>query len=1041
MNRQSAFLFGGVLAAAACIAANPVLDATNDFGLRTFSNCNVAISNGLLVVTDIAYDSQIFIHPKPFFTGDVTGMEYKYRATGTGGGGGELFYTASGVTFSGNCLWRLPPMKADGQWHVNTVGTNAIVSIDDWLNKGLLENIRFDPINKEGGRIEIEYIRFLGAADDSARTAGAGLDPETIRSLDADPWPEIRPETWSSRYMPVSQTSAKPVRARCFGGVASPSSARGGETIRLMYDFSGGEPVFPLTASIFLVDDASDTVRSEERIRLEPTAFSHLSADIWRVAFDYRLPKCLDAFSARVRFVMNGVSYFGGDMPEATLRYRRAGAHVFGDKAPVMGIRSDGKSACFTMDGKPFFILWGGVASRNRPDKRCRHSSAPLNMVTVYNEVSEWWPATDAFVPTCFDRQAEKYLRENPDAYFMWDLSIYPPADWCRDHPDEMCHDQSGRIVTDGRPSFSLASVEAIDAMEKAMERAIRYLESSPYANRIVGYRVNSGHTIEWLGWDPPRDKDTTLDFSKAAQKGFARWAATRYPALTDFSVPTLAERRDLGGIELTWTPAEHLRTVAYHDFLSNVTVDDLIRMCRRAKELVGGRKLVGTYYGYVMTLWSGGFQQIRSHYALKRLLDAKAVDFLMSPQPYGIRALGDPVGDMKPFASMAANGIVPVIEDDTRTHNSVYLTRSGNSQTLTCAQTTGVLRRNAAFALCRNQMPYFYALCAGTEFDSPRCAADFALVRTTGERCLANGSRRTAEIAYVVSEETIKNMPMLKVRAGRTGEKVQTYRKDGKVDIHDVHAVPFAGNLFTQAYKRLARIGAPVDYLLLEDLKDHPGDYRMYIFANAYRTDPAFAETVRKLRGRGATIVWVGPSGYMADGGNSTTAMEKLTGFRFEKLDGLHEPVVTMADGRKMGMTGIKIAPLFAVSGADEALGMYANGKVAVAVRKDGTSTSVYVGVDQLDVPFLRDIASRAGVHVFSDSTDPLEANENLVALHARFAGEKTIRLKGRTDVVDVFSRRLVGKDIDSFKFNATLHSSHLFYCGGDAERLLEDL
>ena len=117
-------------------------------------------------------------------------------------------------------------------------------------------------------------------------------------------------------------------------------------------------------------------------------------------------------------------------------------------------------------------------------------------------------------------------------------------------------------------------------------------------------------------------------------------------------------------------------------------------------QELVGGRKLVGTYYGYVMTLNDNGASQMRAHYATKRFLDAHPVDFVMSPQAYPIRRLGGTCGDMKPFKSFTDHGIVSVIENDTRTHNIT----SRRTQLLTEEQSVAALRRDMGIALCRCQ-------------------------------------------------------------------------------------------------------------------------------------------------------------------------------------------------------------------------------------------------------------------------------------------------------------------------------------------------
>jgi hypothetical protein len=60
---------------------------------------------------------------------------------------------------------------------------------------------------------------------------------------------------------------------------------------------------------------------------------------------------------------------------------------------------------------------------------------------------------------------------------------------------------------------------------------------------------------------------------------------------------------------------------------------------------------------------------------------------------------------------------------------------------------------------------------------------------------------------------------------------------------------------------------------------------------------------------------------------------------------------------------------------------------------------------------------------------------------LHARFAGKKTIKLPAATNVIDVFNKKLIGRNVKQFEFKAPLHSTFLFYYGNDAEELLKKL
>ena len=220
------------------------------------------------------------------------------------------------------------------------------------------------------------------------------------------------------------------------------------------------------------------------------------------------------------------------------------------------------------------------------------------------------------------------------------------------------------------------------------------------------------------------------------------------------------------------------------------------------------------------------------------------------------------------------------------------------------------------------------------------------AKIRKVGERGLANRTPRNAEVAYVVSEESIKGTPAANVQSRAAGFSRQRYNSDGSVKVEDMTRKPVFQDVYWYNYTTLARAGAPVDYVLAEDLAAHPGKYKLYI-------EPDI------IAGK----------------------------MRFRTVDGVTE-----------GDTFLKI--------------------------KD-----------------LRERYVRAGVHIYSATDDPMEADGSLFTLHARFAGRKTVMLPKRTTVLDVFNRRVVAKDADKFSFDAPLHSSWLFYYGDDAEQVLDEI
>ena len=890
-----------------------------------------------LVFTDIQYDMQISCHVRPFDTMQVTGFEFRYRVSGPTTHpktGGEIFYAPIGGAVSGGRLWRIPQLIRDGEWHEVKLSLKAVQDLNDWRCCGLMSDFRFDPTNADGGKLEIAWFRFLT----NGGVAKAAAPVAKFHGEDA--WPDVQPETFKSG---TPKREVPPfTEVQFLGGTAQPRVQTAGEKVRLRYSYRGGVPKTEfLPVAVALIEENGDARWREDLSLPLAQCLRRLSDDVWAVEFDYELPRYIAGGKMLAYLDTPCLRATGGRSSCARIEVKRLAMDPEWPDKVSAKVVDVGGSPCFAVNGKPIYPLWGTV-SRTRRAGSARHSSAPLNVVTVWTGHLKWWPKGTEFVPADLDRIAELHRRAHPDAYFMWDISIYPPPDWRDANPNEMARDEQGRVnldCGDNEINFSFASKKAYDDMERIMRQVIAYLEVSPYANRIIGYRVNSGHTVEWLGWDPTR-KETILDFSPVAQKGFEAFAKAHYPWVKDYSVPTLAERRALdadGGI--LWDQRQHARAIAYHDFYSTAVADGAIRMCRAAKECVGGKKLVGTYYGYVMTLNGGGSNQMRAHYALKHLLDAQAVDFLMSPQNYSnqSRQPGSQICDMKPFRSIQNHGIVSAIEDDTRTHN---ITPVGHSQTITEEMTVNMMRRNMGVSLCRGQPFYTYAITSGYEFDFPQFADDAAALAAAGQYAIGKGVRRGAQIAVVVSEEAIKSTPMYHGTEAieyYTGRGLQLYSNAGKVSRHEhVGGAKNASFPYVQFYSETAQIGAGVDFLLAEDLADNPGDYKLYIFQTCTKLTPALQKAAELLRARDCTILWTYAPGYTSNDGNSTANMKALTGMDFTLCKDVTDPGVTLADGTKVGgltypKAGRPLAPIFAAAHPDKVLGRYANGAAEI--------------------------------------------------------------------------------------------------------------
>ena len=1048
MNRASRF--GGVCLVALSLSLGlppageaaelPCVSTANGFhGFLGSRNAMSRIGPSGLVVTEIGRDPQLKFRVPHFTSVSADRLVVRYRAKGTSSAPGELYYSDGTSAFSDDRRWFLSALKADGAWHEMVLSAGKACNAATWRKAGLIREIRLDPVNGEGGEVEIAEIRFENSSR-AGKAAAEEADPKFLAAYGAPPWPQVASEIGKkpvSTFRPHSVTNA--IQVRCEGGQAEPCRAVAGSKVRFSFDFAGEVPAFPFWATLTYLD--RETVAWENPVLVCADSYLPLACDRWRLSFEQEIPLYMDTRKLTVLLSSEAILPVAGELPEASLVVKRVAVDPDYDRPVESGVCRVAGIPRFSVGGKPLAGLWG--TSSWRPDRSMRHSGAPCELATVWPLPRAWWPMGEELDTAALDRVAEGARRAYPkDCRFIWSISLYPPTDWAGAHPDDLAQDEQGFVNRDGLIGFtnySFSSRRARELMARMLEKTIRYLESSPYANRIAGYRIDSGHTYEWLGWNPSR-KDTTLDFSPVARQAFSAYLKERALAWIPDGVPGLAERCEMDGQSLFWDQKLHARTIAYHDFYSREVAECMLGLCRRAKKQLGGRKLVGAYYGYVVTLFAHA-THMRAHYATQKVLEDGTVDFITSPHAYLIRDLGETRGDMKPFRSLQDHNIVSAIEDDTRTH---VVHPVGYSQTPTADLTTAIHRRNMGISLCRGEPYYTMSITDGTDLDTPAFARDASAFADAARFAIDGKIGRNAEIAVVVSEESMKSMPMQPNAWERYfTEGRQEYRADGTVVRKTpMSARPILTDNYTFFQTRLARVGAPVDYLLAEDLGSATGKYRLYVFLNCCKATEPFRRAVAALRERECSLLWLHAPGFVSDKGNSTAGMKDLTGRDFELCGDVVDPETVLEDGRRTGATNGKFGPFFTVRDPDRTYGRYAaNGKPSLLSKRTGRATTYFSGSYRLEYEALREIVQKAGVFLYAKGGDPVEANDGFVSIHARFGGAKEILLPRKADVVDVFERRIVARGVDVLRLDMPLHDTKLFYFGDKAAELLNRL
>lgn len=818
---------------------------------------------------------------------------------------------------------------------------------------------------------------------------------------------------------------------KLISAVVAPEKVKAGDKAEIQIRLAGKIPALP-TFIRLAGTKASGYALPDVIAELNKDNVRKLKSDEWEFRVSYPLSSLIGNTRITVKVEMAREI---DRTPEVS--FDCVGASPLSVKNIRTEVRQTAEGPRFFLEGEMVYPVIACVPRNSGPD--------PMDLdFRLLFPIGAWWVGDKQYDFTAFDLAVEQASEAYPNVKFFVQVDTYPPKEWAKRNPGEMAIDENGRHsrhFTETTHSFS--SPIALADIRHAVETCVRYLEHSPYADRIAGYRIIGGHTAEWIGWGYMDKK--IFDYSGPAQKAFLSYIAKSFPQLKLSRIPSNAElmARPVDGGNLL-SPSDNLATIAYHYFYSQSITDMLIDLCRAARRACEGRKVIGSYYGYTINTTASPYFQVTGHYNLMELLKSGAVDFILSPQSYGIRHLGGTVGDMKPFQTLANHGVMSLIEDDTRTHALPPIRSNNYDQTITPEQSVGMMRRNLGIALCRQQPLQLYTFYGKyhSEFSFPEMKPLIRDLKRTGEFCWRNGVGRNADIALVVSEQSLNFLAYEKDYV-RSGSRRQNFNHSGGVGNFPESFVRLAGGLISGQIDPIGRSGAVCDYILAEDIENHLDDYKLWVFTDCFNYDENFLNAVRKLRSRPNTLLWLYAPGYYHNLTANVENMEKLTGFRFEKLPSAPAEV-KLTDGQYLGVQDDIMRPAFSVIPDSEVrvLGTYTGSNyVGFAEKQEGPSRSIFCGPYHFSASFYRNLARQSGAHIYLNSGDPTEANDALVLVHARWPGRKVVHLKKRCDVVDIFNKKVIARNVDRFEFEAPLHSSWLFYTGPNAGEFLKDL
>lgn len=720
---------------------------------------------------------------------------------------------------------------------------------------------------------------------------------------------------------------------------------------------------------------------------------------------------------------------------------------------PSAHVRPHNGTPTLFLDDEPVFAAMHWLAGGFEPDgafqndyavREFARAGVHMNAVGV---APAWCGVAAPPTPDADLEEAGRLLRAvlaaDPQALFHLRIFIESGPLFNERFPDEC------EVASDGsRLNASYASDVWHAHVLEYLDRLVNYLRAQGLYDRVIAYQVCPGVCGEWVK-NVTSMTPLTGDYSAPMQRRFRAWLRAKY--VTDDAlrrawqdeVVTLDTAQTPGNATLLEArhmsfrdPSVEQHAIDYLQNLADLVAERLIAQCRHVKTLTGGDRLAGAFYGYILDqAWNdnyfgnpadGSYSTIQrsGHLGLRAVLRAPEVDFLVSPYGYAFRGLGGDGLSMTVSESARLHGKLYLYEEDSRLHNMF----DANGRNFRFEHAVAIHQR-----------------CFG-----------YAATHGFGIWWLADWPPRTYE-RQPLSEPGVFHPWLEKfMRIGRMNLELDNAPQSEAAVIVDDESFLYESmrndmnraGVFYQRVFGLARFGAPHDVLFLDDYLDAAlvrNRYKMLVFLNPWRLDAARrAKLQERLRGSGATAVFVHGAGYVADSLDLAN-MTELTGIRFGKSDypwpmRMHATDFTHEITRALPQdffwgTDSALGPVFhAVDSEARVLGQVVTAmgrcKPGLVVKQNDGWQAVWMASPGIPAAVLRGIARHAGVHLYSEAGDVLHASKSLLNVHTVAGGRRLFKLPRTVAVVrDLYDDRVLARDASEFEDVLEPNSSRLYF------------
>lgn len=600
------------------------------------------------------------------------------------------------------------------------------------------------------------------------------------------------------------------------------------------------------------------------------------------------------------------------------------------------------------------------------------HSGMPCTLGVPYSQYGENWVGMGKYDFSKIDTQMKVFFENAPDAYFNIKLMLDTRPWYLEMNPG---------LVSSYRYFSSMAGNEKWrkDATQYLRD-VVGYLEEK-YGDRIFAYSLFAGSSTEWytemnyaargnifLEEDGSRKPLEYLDIDRFPVKmdAWRKWLGD-----SSVSLPTLQSLEQTShGVFRDLSVEEDRKSYDYWQFHNKIIGEAACHFSKVVKDITDNKKLTGLFYGY-LTLLSGRRLLCNGHLGFEQVWNSPYFDMIYGPTRYETRKLTDASGYLVPVDSVALRNKLYFQEID-------YRFAKGEKRILENGQDLGRTHPE--------EMPVEHSKsCIRREFIN-------TLEKRTGmwwfdffgynyiDPVLMGEVKETMAV-----REKIRDIEMVKISeiAIFTDAESEFYlHQDSDLDAKNI----------ARQITEFTFLGAPHDSFTLSDLERacDQKNYKMIFFLNAFKIPgEKLAYINQKLKKDGRYLVFLYAPGYITDEGFSVENMSSLLGMNMDSAMKPSGKIILDATLKKEleGTTfgyDTEVAPEFFIGDEKAAVyGKYEDGNIAFA-SKDFDGYSIwYAGAGTIPSGVLREMARKAGVHLYYEGNDPVYVNSRMVGIH----------------------------------------------------------